>query len=1022
MKTMKKNLLLRLGLSVAAAACSLFCIGTITPNAEVAEAAPIARYLYIGDVIEAKDYKMQSGVYAEGMKIVYPTGGIYGSEKFVIEQAGQYQVTYYATVDGNLVEETKTYMVIRRPQDMIVADGLTVDYGKFYVESPYELKKEQYGAKVHMKAGAEITFATNLKVEELTKDFNFLEMIVQPSVYGETDFENMTVRLTDSADANNYVEYFIQTSNIVDGAGMTSYVRGGASGTLYGGYENGIGSKYHTSGFYGTSVFHSFRGWSRVEDDFNNKTVSESPMTLALDHESKQMFIGPQTNTWAANKMMNDLDDPAKYKSDPWAGFKGDEVSVTIKAGGFSKAEGILLIKSFGGYNLANDVVDTKAPSITFDYDMTDRLPVAEVGTNFPIIPFMAKDVLDKTVKTNVWVNHINANGKKITVPTDGKTFYVEYEGQYEIIYRAEDYSGNATEERIEITAQADKPNIYIGIEEPLVEVDVYESVYVPYVADMNIYGGSGTLITDRAVYSPSKKLLTIKDKLELTELGDYKVVYTATDYYGNVGYGVVTIRSQEIAAPKFVQEPEFTDMFIKGFNYKLPEAFVIETVNGELISLACQTYVNGNLVTGSFVADGTEVAIRYVAEGATGTVEWSDTISVVDVEKGRYKSRYFYTADTMQVIDQQTNLEFAFSDNAQATFVNAISSSSVAATFSYEASKANFSEMRIIIQDAANSNLSVTVTFFYDQASNTWLMQMNDSNAKVAYGESKGTLTFSYSAKNYQIIDTNGEAAAIVNAYDNGDEFKGFSDAVYITFEFAGVSRATSFYLEKLSNQTMGYNKSAIEKAVDEIKPLIVLDDVFLLRQKIGTKANIPTAEAFDVLGQIAEFTVTVEMGGKTLIQGPANEPVDFLLDKAGYYNVTYFAKDTNGNKTSLPYMILVSDETAPELSVTNNLSATYNVGAAIAIPTYSATDNNEKLYIQVMVVLPNNEMRLLHYVENDKVTSLLSRDSSIYDSQFKVDDNTFVAETAGTYTLRFIAFDEYYNYTVQEIDFQVK
>ena len=149
-------------------------------------------------------------------------------------------------------------------------------------------------------------------------------------------------------------------------------------------------------------------------EDFNNKTIAESPLTLALDHTSKQVFIGPRTNTDARNYMVNDLDDPGKYKSDPWEGFKGEEVSVTVSAGGFSKAEGVLLIKGFGGYNFANDIIDNQAPSISFDYDMSDRLPTAEVGTNFPIIPFVAKDSLDKTVKTNVWVNHINENGKKI--------------------------------------------------------------------------------------------------------------------------------------------------------------------------------------------------------------------------------------------------------------------------------------------------------------------------------------------------------------------------------------------------------------------------------------------------------------------------------------------------------------------------------------------------------------------------------------------------------------------------------
>ena len=1022
MKTIKKNSFLRIGLIFCIAVCAFLCFGWLSPKQSVASAAVSGPNVYIGDVIEAKDYKMNSAnVYAEGMKIVYPSGGIYGSDKFTIEQAGRYQVTYYATVDGNRVEETKNYMAIRRPQDMIIADeNMKVEYGKFFVGScPYELTKDTYGAKVHFKAGQSITFATNLKVADLTADFNFLEMIVEPSVYGETDFDNLTVRVTDLADETNYVEYIIQTSNVVDGAGMTSYVKAGAANRLYGGYE---GSRFHTSGFYGTQVFHSFRGWGRVLEDFNNKTVAETALTLALDHNSKELFIGPRTNGDFRNYLINDLDAPDKYKSDPWEGFKGDEVSVTVSAGGFSKAEGVLLIKAFGGYNFANDIIDNQAPSISFDYDMTDRLPTAEVGTRFPIIPFTVKDALDKTLKTNVWVNHIDKNGKKITVANDGESFYVDYEGTYEIIYYAEDYSGNSVEERIEITAQKKAPNIYIGIEDDLVEMDVYEVAYVPYVEDITIYGGSGTLITERAVYSPSKKLLTIKDKLVLNELGDYKVVYQATDYYGNVGYGVVTIRSQEIAAPKFVSEPEFTSVLLKGFNYDFPEVLVVETVDGVLKSLDCKTYVNGELVSDSFKVDGNEVTIRYVAEGTTGTATWEQTFNVVDAEEGKYKSKYFYSEDGLQLIDQKSELELAFNNNASATFLNALSTKEFSLALMYEVEKANFSEMYITMTDAKDTSLSVTFNFFYTQATNKWTMQLPNDSYMSAYAESKGILSFTYSAKDYKIIDTSGEAIAIVATYDDGEEFQGFSDWVYFTIGFRSVSSDASISISKICNQAMGYNKSSIDKALDEIKPIIVLDDVFLLRQKLGAKANIPTAKAFDVLGQISEFTVSLQMNGQVLASGPANQPVDYTFNKAGSYEVTYLAKDTHGNTMSLPYMILVSDETAPTLTVADSLKDTYQVGEAVTIPTYSATDNGDNCYIQVMVRLPDSEMRLLHYVKNGEVTSLLSKDHGIYDAHFKANDNAFITEKKGLYVLRVVAFDEYYNYTVKEYEFWVK
>ena len=1022
MKTMKKKGILRIGLWICAAVCTL-CLSFMGWDSRVAYAAEntASINLHIGDTIEAKDYKINSAdVYAEGMKIVYPDGGIYSSDKLLIEQAGRYQVTYYATVGGQRVEETKNYIAIRRPQDMIIAEaGMQVEYGKFYVgESPYELTKETCGAKVRFKAGQSITFAVNLKTADLTAGNNFLEMIVEPSVYGETDFEKLTVRLTDTADENNFVEYIIESSNLIDGAGMLSYVKAGANGRQYGGYE---GSKFHMR-TYGTPAFHSFRGWSRIGEDFANKTVSENVLTLAIDHEERQLFCGPSSNQSKRNKLVNDLDAPAQYKSDAWEGFKGDEVSVTVKAENFSKSEGVLLIKSFGGYDLSKDVVDNDAPVIFFDYDMSDSLPVAQVGTRFSMLPFTATDSLDKAVNTRVWVNYIDGNGEKITVEHDGEAFFVEYTGRYEVIYFAEDYSGNQAEERIEIVALEAAPNIYIGIEEPLIEVDVYETVSIPFVSDIAIYGGSGTLKTERAVYSPAKKLLNVKDTLQLTELGDYKVVYSAEDYYGRVSYGVVTVRAKEIDAPRFVKTPQFADVLLKGFTYEFPTALAIETVGGEILALPCKTYVNDMLVEGSFTAAGEEVAIRYVAEGATGLAEWENVFSVVDAERGKYKSRYFYTEDELQLIDQKTYLEFSFSDNAETTFVNSISSENLSVSLLYEAERTNFSEMSFIVTDAMDESLSVTFRFFYDKVGGKWSMQLNDGFGAFAYAESKGMLSFNYSAKDRKVIDTSGEAVGIVTVYDNGEEFKGFSDSVYFEIAFTGVSEQSSIYLTQLCNQAMGYNKSSIEKASDETKPLIVLDEAFLLRQKLGSTANIPTAKAFDVLGQIVEFNVSVEMNGQVIASGAADKKLEFVLDKAGYYNVTYFAKDTNNNMMSLPYMIMVVDETAPTLTVKDSLKDRYKVGDKVAIPEYAATDNGGKCYIQVMVILPDDEMRLLHYGKNGEVTSLLSKDSHVYDSNFKAGDNAFITQKKGRYVLRVIAYDDYYNYTYKEIEFWVK
>ena len=73
-------------------------------------------------------------------------------------------------------------------------------------------------------------------------------------------------------------------------------------------------------------------------------------------------------------------------------------------------------------------------------------------------------------------------------------------------------------------------------------------------------------------------------------------------------------------------------------------------------------------------------------------------------------------------------------------------------------------------------------------------------------------------------------------------------------------------------------------------------------------------------------------------------------------------------------------------------------------------------------MLLLPDNEMRLLHYVKNGEVTSLLDKEDDTFENEFKAGNDTFVTQKKGKYVLRFVAYDDYYNYTIKEIEFWVE
>ena len=1035
-KMLKKRIPYALTVIAVFFVCLFSAIFSLGNKPVYAEESSEYQTAYIGDVIAAENFMLSDGdsqVKAEGLRAVYPSGGVFGGDKFTIEQAGKYVVTYFADVDGARLQETCTYMAVRKPQNMIVASSsVNVEYGKYYVESPYTIKKNTYGAIVGFRAGETISFAANLKTEKLTADYNILDLIVMPSVFKETDFQRLTVRLTDAADADNFVEIIIEIYNAQDGAGQVSYIRAGANGQQAGAFEHD--GSFRGDGRYGTQVEHSFRGLGynpiippRGDEDPRsypeNQTVSEKSLVLSLDYAEKMIYAGPISAENPDKIKVNDLDDSVNYKGNPWGGFTSDEVVVSVSASNFSKAEGKVLIKSFGDYDFSKDIIDEEKPEITVDCDSTGKMPVAKQGEEFPIFPFTAKDALDESVKCDVWTYYVDANGNRITVENDGKSFITEYAGKYEIVYRAEDNSGNVQIETIEITSLATTPNIFISIADALVEgVEIYETVDIPTADEIPVFGGSGSLKVERTVCDPNGQVLNVEDTLQLTMLGDYKVIYTVTDYLGNVQYGLQTIRAVGVEKPKFVETPEFDKKLIAGFVYDLPQVLVIETVNGEVVELVCKTYINGEIVDGEFLADGSEVDIRYVAEGQTGSTEWSTTISIVNTDEGRYKDLYFYNEGDLKIENEQYDVKLTFAEDCQTSFVNALYSDGFILMMSYAAEQIGFSSMAVQMVNAENRALSVTVRLLYEKANDAWFLQLNDSNKKIAFTTSDEILTFKLEGNGEKIVDASGVTVATIKIYDNGKSFQGFSDSLYLQFAFEGVEQESSICITQICNQSMGYSKSTIEKGDDSIAPVIIFDEELQLRQKLGGKAKIPTAKAFDVLSQLNKFTVKVMKDGEVLAEGPATEPVDVMLDEAGYYSVTYFARDTNGNKTEVTRFIYVKDETAPTLTVKDSLKDTYKSGDKVKIPTYSAKDNGENCYVQVTLIMPDNEMRLLHYRENGETTSYLDKESELYSSDFKAGLNTFVVQKKGLYILRVVAYDEYYNYTVKEIEFYVK
>ena len=145
------------------------------------------------------------------------------------------------------------------------------------------------------------------------------------------------------------------------------------------------------------------------------------------------------------------------------------------------------------------------------------------------------------------------------------------------------------------------------------------------------------------------------------------------------------------------------------------------------------------------------------------------------------------------------------------------------------------------------------------------------------------------------------------------------------------------------------------------------------------------------------------------------AEKDYEIQLDQYGDYRVEYYVADNHGMVYTETKLLRVVEREVPTLKVVA-IKTEYKVGDTLSIPKYELSDNSGEYMLDVMLIMPDNEMRLLLHDDNGEITSKLSVDDMTYNASFKVDENTFRFERAGSFILRFFAYDGNFNYVTIE------
>lgn len=455
-------------------------------------------------------------------------------------------------------------------------------------------------------------------------------------------------------------------------------------------------------------------------------------------------------------------------------------------------------------------------------------------------------------------------------------------------------------------------------------------------------------------------------------------------------------------ASAKEVPTVTLPPVLIKGFTYSLPD---LQEGEG-------QAYVNGEVCGDSFVADGAEVLVEY-KDGDNTLV--ARTIPVVDTQDATDHSAYFYdSTGVVKAEETADHIALSFAGDGQILFANELGSYGLSLNMEFVGGATNFGAFTLTLTDAENENVSLTVAV--DPAAGT----ITYGEETVEVGISAGMLMLKYKNTSCTMEDASDSTKLFTfTVDDNGDEFAGFSGGVYMTLGFKDVTGSSQVNLKRLVNQPLGHRDTHV---ADQTEPYVNLASKLESKQHLDEELMIPDFEAYDVFSQIIAKNVSVQSpSGVELFSGNVSDYTPCKIDSIGRYRVIYKAEDSFGNKTELVKQVYVNDEVAPVLDVTAMEKTEYALGDTVSIPAYTASDNMDQCAVDVILILPNSEIRLLTHDVNGSVTSYITN-TDLYYASFGVSDTTFRAEQSGKYVIRFVAYDDVYNRTVVTVPFNVK
>ncbi len=949
---------------------------------------------------------------AAAAEIAFPDGTVSTSDEIVLDQTGNYTVTYTYSVGGSEGEFSYEFSAELRAEDLFRVNedaSLAFDGEAGNADMP--------GLVYTMNSGS-ASLSVDVDLSDNTKTDILLEVLAVPATPGVPDMTGFYITLTDKLDPDNYL-----TLRLIKGDGLNS------SGTFLKGRAS---NQYAYTAWYKSPDWDAGAPYPYVEEleavMSHNSGGFLPPFNLGmntfrndLDTMTLQIMFDASENAVYANndleyvhdetyreRLVVDFDDSAMF-SNLWAGFTDySQVEMTITP---IAVTGSAKLKIFNvdGLTFGSDAVkDENGPVLTVDMDGMAEAPDAKVGVPYKLFAVTAEDDFCDASSVRVTSRVLFGNE---TVEVKNGAFTPAQAGRYTIEYTAKDGYGNSTVRRIEVEARTDISPVRLVMNEDWAEKLQY-GVPVTF-PDYAGEGGSGRYYYSQTVTCNGDPVEAEGGGFTPLADGEYVVTLRVDDYLGQsdtetktytVSYEALFVFEEDsiLLPPAFLAGnpyvfTEYTAGYYAAEGSERSEAVArIEVTDGN----GTHTVGADGLYTPAAGSPVKEAAVRIIFEAQAGgkTIEKTieRTVPIVELQSGSgFITQYFLLGNgTMTARNQYITLEAAAAGDVTAQFIRAVPVDEFSMEFKANEQdgvvRSGFDALEITLTDKYDPSVQLVFTLRNDGDGITLLVNGKDPRSMFgSFADASGqNIVLSYSDADLALSGAESSSLGVVEEDAQGRPFGGFpSKEVYVTLRLVGAESGSALNVVSLDNQLL------FNAMTDTTQPLLYVDGSYSGMFTVGSEVTLPAARAYDVLNYTtpAALTVTYPDGsyvtsvdGVVLNGAPADREYTILTDRLGNYSVSYSTTDLSGRYREAAKQLSVFDDVLPSLTLDEALPERVWEGTEVSIPSYTVTDNGDLSKVTVEAF----------YIDAGGLMHTAS--------------GVIVADKAGTYTLCFLLTDE--------------